>query len=186
MEGSVTQLLHEWSRGDESAVHRLLPLVYEELHRIATKHLHRERAGHTLRPTDLVSEAYLKLCSGYERDWNGRVHFFALAARSMRQILVDHARRRSSLRRGAGSRAVTLDERTFAVDRPEELVMLDEALEELSAFDPEKAKLVELYYFGGLTHREVGALVDRHANTVRRELRVAEAWIHSYLRQEDA
>jgi RNA polymerase sigma factor (TIGR02999 family) len=157
-----------------------MPIVYQELRRLAARQLRREQPGHTFRPTDLVSEAYLRL-AGDSLEVKDRVHFFAVAARLMRQILVDHARRRRARKRGAGQRPTPFDERTISGDRPAELIELDEALEALSGFDERKARAVELHYFVGLTHDQSAQVLGVHPKTVARDLRLAEAWIHSYL-----
>jgi len=180
--GTVTTLLRSWRAGDEDALEQLIPIVYEELRRIAALHLRRERAAHTLHPTDLVAEAYLRLAGGAQPDLADRVHFFAVAARNMRQILVDHARRRTADKRGGGERALTLDEGLIGGERPAELVRLDEALEELAKLDARKARTIELHYFGGLGHAEVAQVLGVHASTVARDLRVGEAWLHRFLR----
>jgi RNA polymerase sigma factor (TIGR02999 family) len=179
---SVTELLREWRGGDRAALDQMMPLVYAELHRLAEGFMRGQRAGHTLRPTALVAEAYEKL-AGAAPDLNDRVHFFAVAARVMRQILVDYARERAASKRGDGERPVTLDEGVVAGDRPGELLDLDRALDELAKFDARRARAVELHYFGGLTHEEVAEVLEVHVNTVARDLRLAEAWIHSRLRE---
>jgi RNA polymerase sigma-70 factor, ECF subfamily len=181
--GTVTVLLRAWRDGDRDALDQLLPLVYDELHRIAGGFLRGERAGHTFRSTDLVHEAYLRLAGGPAPEWNDRVHFFAIAARGMRQILVDHARRRCAAKRGAGERAITFDEQLIGVDRPEEVLALDAALDALAAHDERKARVIELHYFGGMTQPEVADALAVHVNTVARDLRFAEAWIHKYMRE---
>lgn len=178
--GSVTDLLRDWRSGDRSALDRLIPLVYDELHRLAGGFMRGQRPGHTLRPTALVAEAYEKL-AGAAPDLADRVHFFAVAARVMRQILVDHARERAADKRGGGARPATLDEAIAAADRPNELLDLDRALDELATFDERRARAVELHYFGGLTHPEVAEVMGVHVNTVARDLRLAEAWLHSKL-----
>jgi len=178
---TVTALLRDWRDGDPAAADELLPLIYAELHRLAARHLRGERPGHTLRPTDLVSEAYLRLSGGAQPEWNDRVHFFAIAARTMRQILVDHARRRRADKRGGGERPITLDEAVADAGRPGDLLALDEALVELARFDERKARVIELHYFGGLTQDEVAEVLGVHVNTVARDLRLAEAWIHRHL-----
>jgi RNA polymerase sigma factor (TIGR02999 family) len=183
---TVTLLLRDWRAGDRAALDELMPQVYAELHRLAAGYLRHERPGHTLRPTELLSEAYLRLVGSGHPEWNDRVHFFAIAARVMRQILVDHARKRGAGKRGAGERPATLDEQIAAVDRPEELVALDAALVALGAFDERKARVVELHYFGGLTQEEIAAVLDVHVNTIARDLRVAEAWLHRELSAETA
>jgi RNA polymerase sigma-70 factor (ECF subfamily) len=180
--GDVTSLLRDWQRGDRSALDELMPLIYDELHRLASHYLRGERPGHTFRPTDLVSEAYLRLAlSDHQTAWSDRVHFFAIAARSMRQILVDHARKKTAGKRGAGERPVTLDEGLVGSDRHDELVAVDEALEALSKEDERKARVVELHYFGGLTHDECATVLGVHVNTIGRDLRFAEAWIQRHL-----
>ena len=175
---TVTMLLRDWRTGDREAFDQLMPLVYDELHKLASHYLRGERPGHTFRPTDLVSEAYLRLAASAQPELGDRVHFFAIAARCMRQILVDHARKRFADKRGGGERPVTLDESIAATDRPEELLALDAALEELAALDDKKARVIELHYFAGLTQEEVAEVMGVHVNTVQRHLRLAEAWIH--------
>jgi RNA polymerase sigma factor (TIGR02999 family) len=179
--GTVTVLLREWRAGDRGALDRLVPLIYDELHRLAGTFMRGERPGHTFSPTDLVSEAYVRLGSARPEEWNDRVHFFALAARAMRQALVDHARRRTAGKRGAGERPVTLEEGLVAADRPEELLRLDEALDALAAEDERKARVVELHYFGGLTQGEIAEALEVHVNTVGRDLRFAQAWLQRHL-----
>lgn len=174
---TVTELLRDWRGGDPHAAEQLLPLVYEELRVLATRYMHRERPGHTLRPTDLIGEAYLRLAAGSQPTWDDRSHFFAIVARTMRQVLVDHARKHAAEKRGAGDQPVTFDDE-IAVDRPAELLALHDALDELAALDERKARAVELHYFGGLTHEEVARVLELHVNTVSRELKLAEAWIH--------
>ena len=179
--GTITVLLRAWRAGDRDALDALMPQIYRELHRLAEVFLRGERAGHTFSPTDLVSEAYLRLGSAQPDDWADRVHFFALAARAMRQLLVDHARRRVAAKRGGGQRPVTLDEQLVGTDRPDELLRLDEALDALAAEDERKARVVELHYFGGLTQSEIAAALEIHANTVARDLRFAQAWLQRHL-----
>jgi RNA polymerase sigma factor (TIGR02999 family) len=178
----VTQLLRDWRAGERAAADELLPLVYKELHVLAASCLRGERPGHTMNPTDLIGEAYLRLSVGAQPEWDDRVHFFAIAARTMRQILVDHARRHHAVKRGGGEKPVTFDENLLALDRAPELLALHDALEELAGLDERKAKAVELHYFGGLTHEEVANVLDVHVNTVSRELKLAEAWIHRKMR----
>ncbi|HVK76669.1 MAG TPA: ECF-type sigma factor [Kofleriaceae bacterium] len=180
--GTVTLLLRAWHAGDRASLDELVPLVYEELHRLAVGFLRGERPGHTLRATDLVSEAYLRLRGASPDGWNDRVHFLAIAARLMRQILVDHARRRATAKRGSGERPITLDEQLVGFDRPEELLLLDDALEALAREDERKARVVELHYFAGLTHPEIAEVLSLHANTVARDLRFAEAWLARQMR----
>lgn len=179
----VTELLHRWRGGDQGAFDSLMELVYAELHRLAVAHLKKERPGHTLQPTDLVSEAYLRLSRGAPPEWSDRAHFFAVAARNMRQILVDHARKRGAEKRGDGEKPITLDEELVGRGRPEELLALDAALSKLAALDERKAKVIELHYFGGMTRDEIGHVLGLHGNTIASDLRMAEAWIHRYLAQ---
>jgi RNA polymerase sigma factor (TIGR02999 family) len=177
---TVTLLLRAWSGGDPAAMDRLMPLLYDELRRLAARHMGRERDGHTLRATELVSEAFVRLgAEGAQA--TDRVHFFALAARAMRQVLVDHARRRAADKRGGGARAVTFDESLVAVERPDEIVALDEALQALAREDDRKARAVELHYFGGMSIDEVASALGVHERTVMRDLRFSEAWIRSWL-----
>lgn len=175
---TVTHLLRDWRAGDRAAADELLPLVYQELHALASSYMRGERRGHTLSPTDLIGEAYVRLALGEQPEWDDRVHFFAIAARTMRQVLVDFARKQNAVKRGAGDKPITLDEQGIAVDQPAELLALHDALEELAHIDERKARAVELHYFAGLTHQEVANALDVHVNTVSRELKLAEAWIH--------
>ncbi|HUQ03952.1 MAG TPA: sigma-70 family RNA polymerase sigma factor [Kofleriaceae bacterium] len=181
---TLTMLLRDWRAGDAGARDEIIPMVYGELHKLAAAYLRGERPGHTFRPTDLVSEAYLRLADGAHPEWDGRVHFFAIAARTMRQILVDHARKRDAGKRGGGERAVTLDEGAVALDRPARMIALDDALRELEVMDERKAKVLELHYFGGLTQDEIARAIDVHVNTVARDLRLAEAWIRRQMTAE--
>lgn len=180
----LTMLLRAWRNGDRAAFDQVAPLIYEELRRIAAFHLRGERPGHTFGPTELISEAYLRLAGG-KLEFADRAHFFAIASRSMRQILVDHARKRCADKRGAGERTVALDETQVSTDRPFELIALDDALEALAKFDERKARITELHYFGGLTQDEIAAVCGVHVNTVARDLRLSEAWLRSRLRGED-
>jgi RNA polymerase sigma factor (TIGR02999 family) len=180
-DASVTDLLQAWAQGDRNAFDRLTPLVYGELQRLAGAYLRRERPDHTLSPTELVSEAFLRLVGGEHPAYEHRVQFFAVAARHMRRILIDHARRRTAGKRGGRDRPVTLDEGLVAGGRPEELVALDDALEALAAVDERKARAVELHYFGGMSHKEIAAVLSVHENTVARDLRLAQAWLHRHM-----
>jgi len=177
-------LLRDWRAGNQSAFDELVPLVYAELHRIASVHLRGERPNHTFKPGDLVSEAYVRLAeAGGTPELHDRVHFFAIAARTMRQILVDHARKRNASKRGDGARPVTFDEAVAGGgERPEELIALDDAMKALAELDERKARIVELHYFGGLTQAEIGEVLAIHVNTVARDLRLAEAWLHKHVR----
>lgn len=180
---NLTRLLRAWQLGDRAAFDEIGPLIYDELRRLATFHLRGERSGHTFSPTDLISEAYLRLAGG-ALEFNDRAHFFTIASRSMRRILVDHARRRCAEKRGAGERPAELDEMQVATDRPADLVALDDALDELEKRDERRARIMELHYFGGLTQAEIAAVCDVHVNTVARDLRLSEAWLRSRLRAQ--
>jgi len=176
--GEVTRLLLNWSHGDESARESLLPLVYAELHRLAAAHLRRERADHTLQPTALVHEAYLKLVGERSVDWRGRSHFFGVAAKLMRRILVDHARTRLAGKRGGGGVRVTLtDTLALSQERPDALLALDEGLARLAAMDPQQGQVVELRAFAGLSVDETAAALAISPATVKRDWAVAKAWL---------
>jgi len=180
----VTQLLGDWSGGDEKALEKLIPLVQPELHRLAHHYMSRERPGHTLQTTALLDEAYLRLVDNAKRDWQNRTHFVAAAAQLMRRIMVDHAREREALKRGGGAVKVSLDEAALVTEtRSQELLALDEALERLSAQDPRKSQIVELRYFGGLTVEETAALLKVSQRTVEREWNMAKAWLYRALRE---
>jgi RNA polymerase sigma factor (TIGR02999 family) len=179
--GTVTRLLRDWRGGRAAAFDELVPVVYAELQRIAARHLRSERPDHSLKPADLVSEAYLRLSESEYRDLDDRLHFFAIAARTMRQLLVDHARKRNAAKRGDGARPVTFDEALVAGERPDDVAALDEALVALAVEHERKARIVELHYFGGLTQPEIATVLDIHVNTVARDLRFAEAWIQRHI-----
>ncbi|HTS02699.1 MAG TPA: sigma-70 family RNA polymerase sigma factor [Thermoanaerobaculia bacterium] len=177
--GEVTRLLREWSAGDRSALEKLLPLVYDELRRRAGAYLRQERAGHTLQPTALVHEAYLKLVGGETIAWKDRAHFFGVAARAMRQVLVDHARARNAAKRGEGQVLVALDAAEGASTPPRnlDLLDLDRALSKLASLDERQSRLVELRLFAGLTIEESADVLEISHATVSREWRHAEAWL---------
>ena len=178
----VSQLLAEWSGGDESALAELLPLVERELRRLAHHYMSRERGGHTLQTTALINEAYLRLAQGKQAHFQSRAHFFAVAATLMRQIMVDHARARQAAKRGGGALKVSLDEAALVCDeRAAELLALDEALEELARADPRKSRVVELRYFGGLSVEETAEVLKVHPNTVLNDWREARAWLYCAL-----
>ena len=178
----VTTLLRAWGqRGDHAAFDKIWPLIYDELQRLAVRLLRRERSGYTLAPTDLIHEAYLRLAGGMQLEFKDRAHFFAIAARCMRQILVDRARRRRAEKRGSGNRPAVLDENRIAVEWSWDLVALDDALEELAKHSERKARVIELHYFGGLTQEEIATVCDVHVNTVARDLRFSEAWLRRHL-----
>jgi RNA polymerase sigma-70 factor (ECF subfamily) len=182
VEKDVTTLLRAWGqRGDQAAFEKIWPVIYDELQRRAVRLLRRERTGQTLAPTDLIHEVYLRLAGGLQLELKDRAHFFAIAARCMRQILVDRARRRSAGKRGAGHRPTQLDEKRIAIDQPGDIVALDKALDELAKFHERKARVVELHFFGGLTHAEIAAVCDVHVNTVARDLHFSVAWLRRHL-----
>src|SRR5512135_1317036 len=177
--GEVTRLLREWSAGDRNALEKLLPLVYDELRRRAGAYLRSERAGHTLQPTALVHEAYLKLVGGEAIAWKDRAHFFGVAARAMRQVLVDHARARNTAKRGEGHVLVALEDAGGAATPPRnlDLLDLDRALSKLAGLDERQSRLVELRLFAGLTIEESAEVLAISHATVSREWRHAEAWL---------
>jgi len=178
----VTQLLAEWSDGDNAALVELTPLVYEELRRLAHHFMEGQRPDHTLQTTALVDEAYLRLADQTKPSWQNRAHFFAVAARAMRQILVNYARSKRAQKRGGGALKVELDE--AAVVSPEQsqaIVDLHEALERLGTLDSRKARVVELKYFGGLNHDEIAEVMKISAVTVRRDWVFAKAWLYNEL-----
>ena len=178
----VTALLGEWSRGDQTALNQLLPLVYAELRRVAARQLRIERADHTLQPTALVHEAFIKLVDQRRVDWQNRAHFFGVAATFMRRILVDHARRHRASKRGDGVRCVSIDEaQAVAASNEMPVLALDQALERLETFDADLAKLVELRAFGGLTIEEAAQVLSVSPATVKRDWRTARAWLNREL-----
>ena len=173
----VTELLVQWANGEKKALDDLTPLVYKELCRLAASHLRKERKSHTLQPTALVHEAYLRLVDQKNPNWQNRSHFFGVAARLMRQILVDHARKRHANKRAA--RTASFEEAVmFRQERSPDLVALDDSLTALEKLDPRKCRAVELRYFGGLSMNEIARSLDVSEVTVRRDLRIAEAWLH--------
>jgi RNA polymerase sigma factor (TIGR02999 family) len=178
MSAPVTELLHSWHGGDEATRDRLVPLVYDELHRLARVQFARERRDHTLQPTALVHEAFLRLMDHEAIDWQGRTHFFALASTTMRRILVSHARKHQAAKRGQGGVAVTLSEdHAVAPARDVDVVALDAALAELARLDPRQCRVVELRYFGGLTIEETAAALGISSATVKLDWSLARAWL---------
>jgi RNA polymerase sigma factor (TIGR02999 family) len=174
----ITQLLIEWNNGRPEALEDLLPLVYTELRRLATRYLHREPADHTLQPTALVHEAYLRLIDQRQVRWQNRAHFYGIAAKIMRRILVDYARARQADKRGAGWERVTMIENQIPDNRAGlDLLALDQALERLATFDAQQERIVELRYFGGLTIEEAAEVVGVSAATIVREWTIARAWL---------
>jgi len=181
----ITALLGAWSRGNRSALNQLLPLVYAELRRIAGRQLRSERANHTLQPTALVHEVYLRLVDQRQVDWQNRAHFFGVAAQVMRRILVDHARRHSASKRGEGVRCVSIDEaKEMAGPNEIPILALDHALARLEEVDPDLAKIVELRAFGGLTIEEAAHVLNVSPSTAKREWRTAKAWLNRELGSE--
>jgi RNA polymerase sigma factor (TIGR02999 family) len=175
----VTRLLADWAHGDRSALDKLFPLVHAELRRIARRQMSQERAGHTLQATALVNEAYLKLAGREGFEWHDRAHFYAVCAQVMRHILIDHARGHARDKRGGGAIQVSLNEvAVMPAEQAGDFVALDEALRALEAIDPQKGRLVELRYFGGLSIEETAEVLKISPRTVRREWRRAKAWLY--------
>jgi RNA polymerase sigma factor (TIGR02999 family) len=178
---AVTRLLHELSHGDKAAFDKLMPVVYDQLHKLASRCLQSERSGHTLPATALVHEVYLRLVQA-DVAWEDRVHFYAVAARVMRRILVDHAKTKNREKRGGGADRVPLDEALIVgPEAPEGVLELDDALQRLAAHDERKSNVVELLFFGGMTYEETAAALQMSPATVHRELRMAKAWLHREL-----
>lgn len=174
----VTELLIKWSQGDKAALDELMPVIHSELRRLARRYMARERPGHTLQTTALINEAYLRLVDQRGVDWQDRAHFFAVAAQIMRHVLVDHARKYQSDKRGGGAQKVPLDEVIVAnQQRAAELVTLDQALTDLATLDPRQSQIVELRFFGGLTVEETAEVLKIAPITVMREWRTAKAWL---------
>jgi RNA polymerase sigma-70 factor, ECF subfamily len=183
----ITQLLLAWSEGDKEAFDRLTPLIYSELHRLAKSYMRRERAQQTLQTTALIHEAYLRLIDADSVQWQSRAHFFGVAARVMRRILVTIARERGSQKRGAGALAVSLDEGMLISEQSmEDFIALDEALNALAQFDERKAKVVELRFFGGLTEAETATSLNISIESVTRDWRLARSWLRRMLSGESS
>ena len=180
----VTQLLVDWSNGDQAALDKLLPLVNDELRPLARRYMRRERPGHTLQTSALVNEAYLRLIDQRQVQWQNRAHFFGIAAQLMRRILIDHARGHHYAKRGGGALKVSLDEAAAVTEaRAAELLAIDEALERLTAMDARKGRIVELRFYGGLTEEETAEVIGVSLPTAQREWRAAKAWLHRMLTQ---
>jgi RNA polymerase sigma factor (TIGR02999 family) len=177
----VSQLLAAWTNRDSAARDALLPVVYDELHRLAHHYMHGERRGHTLQTTALVNEAYIRLVDLDRMQWRDRAHFFAMAATLMRRILVDHARERSRDKRGGGVSVTSLDEQVAVSKASVDVVALDEALDRLAAMDFQQSQIVELRFFSGLTIEETAEALDLSPATVKREWTSAKAWLHQQL-----
>ena len=178
----ITRLLGSLREGDKGVLDRIIPLVYAELHKLANGYLRNEREGHTLQPTALVNEAYVRLAGQDQPEYQNRSHFFGVAAQVMRQILVDYARSRKAAKRGGGQDVLPLEEALeFTTDKTTQIVEVDDALRVLAAMDPMKARLIELRFFGGMTAEESAEYLNMSLNDVRRELRVAQAWLRREL-----
>ena len=175
---SITQLLIEWRDGDEKALDKLMPLVYQELKRLAHRYMRRERPGHSFQTTDLVNEAYLRLVDHKGMRWQNRAHFYAVAAQAMRRILIDRARSRASTKRGGGLHLVDLEQANLTPEKQAaDLVALDDALTDLAAIDPRKASVVEMRYFGGMSVEETAEALGVSPVTVMRDWSTAKAWL---------
>ena len=180
--GDITQMLIAYSEGDRKALDELLPLVYDELRRIAGSYLSRERADHTLQPTALVHEAYMRLVSQRRANWRNRAQFLGLAAQMMRRVLVNHAVARRAEKRGSGGEKVPLDYVTiFFAEQNLDVLALDEALAQLTEIDEQKSRIVELKFFGGLTTEEIAEVTGKSTRTVERELTIARGWLYKTL-----
>jgi RNA polymerase sigma factor (TIGR02999 family) len=178
LHGGVTQLLRAWADGDQSALEELTPMVYEELHGLARRHMSRENEGHTLQATALIHEVYLRLVDFESVRWQDRAHFFAVCSRLMRRILIDFARSRGSLKRGGNERKVELEEGLIvSPDVPTELLALEEALTKLAQDQPRKSKVVEMRFFGGLKNKEIAEVLKVSPDTVKRDWELARAWL---------
>jgi RNA polymerase sigma-70 factor, ECF subfamily len=182
----VTRLLYDWSSGDEKAAERLMPLVYDELWKLARAYLLRERADHTLQPTALINEAYLKLVAQTRVNWQNRSHFYGIAAQMMRRVLVDHARSHAAEKRGGLRNKLSLDEaNVLTEERAANLIALDEALKRLSEVFPRKGQVVEMRFFGGLSVEETARVLDISDKTVMREWQSAKLWLYRELDRDD-
>jgi len=178
----ITQLLLAWSHGEQAALDQLIPLVHDELHRMAKRYMRRERPGQTMQTTALVDEAYLRLVDSSRVHWQSRAHFFAIAAQLMRRILVDFARRRHNLKRGGRAEQVSLDEAlVVSPERGADIVALDDALKALASLDARQSQVVELRFFGGLSINETAEVLKVSEGTVRRDWSLAKAWLHREL-----
>jgi len=176
-QGNVTNLLLEWGNGDSSALERLTPIIYHELLRLARARLSRENRDCTLQPTALVHECYLRLADQTRLQWQNRAHFYAVAANTMRRVLIDQARKRKSLKRGQGVRVTLQTGMDVARERGPDVLALDEALQRLADFDARKSRVIELKFFGGMTSEEIGQVLGISVATVGRELRLGQAWL---------
>ncbi len=178
----ITRYLQDWRNGNASALDEILPLVYDELRRIARRYRSKERGEHTLQTTEIINEAYLKLLNQKENDWQDRAHFFAVASRVMRNLLVDYARTKNYQKRGNGAEKISFEDvEIFTLEPDEKILALDEALKKLAKFDERKSKLVELRYFGGLSALETAEVLGVSEITVKREWLKAKAWLYNEL-----
>jgi RNA polymerase sigma factor (TIGR02999 family) len=181
----ITQLLRAWNGGDESALEKLMPVVYGELHRMARRYMAHESPGHTLQTSALVNEAYLRLVDAADANWQNRVHFFAVSAQAMRRILVDWARSRQALKRGGEVRPLQLDDALAVTEEQQvDLVALDDALKALAVMDPRKSQVVELHFFGGLNLEETAEVLKVSSDTVLRDWKLAKSWLRRELSGE--
>ena len=187
MNSEVTELLLRWSAGDDSALDALMPLVYEDLRRLASYYLSQEVRAQTLQSTALVHEVYLRLCGQQDPHWQGRAHFFAVAAKMIRRILVDHVRHKATAKRGGRLQRDQLAEAvTIPVQANVDTLLLDESLNELAAFDPRKSQVVEMRFFGGLSAKDIATVLNTTEATVRRDWNIARAWLYSRMQGERA
>jgi len=183
----VTALLQAWSAGDPAALDRLVPLVHTELRRLARRYMRRERPGHTLQTTALINEAFLRLVGAKDVEWQSRAQFFGISARLMRQVLVDFARERGTLKRGHGDRRVALEEALLVTSAPDEdLVALDQALTALAEVDARKSRAIELRFFGGLSMEEAALVLEVSPETVKRDCRLGKAWLLRWLTEHQS
>lgn len=174
----VSRLLVQWSNGDQTALDNLMPIVYDELHRMAKRFMKRQDGGHTMQTTELIHEAYLKLSGNEEKNWKNRSHFFGVAAQAMRHILVDHARSKKSQRRGGDKQRITLAENQFVSnERADEIVALDDALTRLAALDERKSRVVEMKFFAGLNFEEIAEVLQMSIITIKRDWSFAKNWL---------
>jgi len=181
----VTQLLFEWSEGNQAALGKLMPMVYKELRRLAHQHLSKERKGRTIETSDLVHEAYLRLVDQRRVRWRNRAHFYGIAAELMRRVLVDRARRRRRIKRGGSATRITLDQGMVISEPPRvDVIAIDEVLTKLAQIDQRKARIVELRFFGGLEVAEIAAFLELSETTVMRDWKMAKAWLHRALSNE--
>jgi len=184
--GNVTKLLVDWGNGDRSALERLVPIIYDELLRLARARLSRENRECTLQPTALVHESYLRLADEQKLQWQNRAHFYAIAANTMRRVLIDYARKRKAEKRGGGLRVTLQTGMDFAEERAPDCIALDEALSKLAEVDERKSRAIELKYFGGMTTEEIGSVLGISVATVGRELRLGQAWLRRYMARATA